>query len=140
MVKKAEVRKVVDKTFDACKSGGVKKLRISAAESYAGLSERMILKVTNKHTKYSKFNLHFMNKTILRPVKVSDVIQQVQMDLEDLSSQCVEYGGKRFRYVLSVMDVFSGFHWLYPLQRKFFRYVAEHLFKKSSKHGPPDGL
>ena len=38
------------------------------------------------------------------------------------------------------MDVFSRFHWLYSLQRKFPRHVAEHLFKIFSEHGPPDRL
>ena len=52
MVKKSEVRKVVDKTFDACKSAGVKKLRVRAAESYSGLSENKILEITKKHVKY----------------------------------------------------------------------------------------
>ena len=47
VVKKSEVRKVVDKTFDACKSAGVKKLRVRAAESYSGLSENKILEITN---------------------------------------------------------------------------------------------
>ena len=49
---KSEVRKVVDKTFDACKSAGVKKLRVRAAESYSGLSENKILEITKKHVKY----------------------------------------------------------------------------------------
>ena len=52
VVKKSEVRKVVDKTFDACKSAGVKKLRVRAAESYSGLSENKILEITKKHVKY----------------------------------------------------------------------------------------
>ena len=91
MVKKSEVRKVADKLFDACKSAGVKKLRIRAAESYAGLSEG------------KKFNTKFMNKTFSRPVRVSDMMEQIQVDLVDLSSQRVEYGGKVFRYVLSYL-------------------------------------
>ena len=77
MVKKSIVRKVVDKTFDACKSAGVKKLLIRAAESYAVLSERKILQVANKHTKYRKFNVRFMNKAIPLSVRVSDVTEQV---------------------------------------------------------------
>ena len=48
MVKNSEVRKVVDKKFDACKSAGVKKLRVRAAESYAGLSENKTLEITKK--------------------------------------------------------------------------------------------
>ena len=52
MVKKSEVRKVVDKTLDACKSAGAKKFRVRAAESYSGLSENKILEITKKHVKY----------------------------------------------------------------------------------------
>ena len=116
MVKKCEVRKVVDKTFDAFKSAGVKKLRVRAAEGYAGLSENKILKITNKHVKYSKFNVKFFNKAIPRHVRASSGMEQVQIDLINLSSQRVEYEGKVYRYVLSVRDVFSRFHWLSPLQ------------------------
>ena len=129
MVKKSEVRKVVDTTFDACKSAGVKKLRVRTAESYAGLIENKILKITNKHVKYHKFNVKFLNKAIPQPMRVSSVIEQVQIDLINLSSQRVEYEGKVYRYVLLVMDVFSRFHWLSPLQRKFPHHVAEQYFQ-----------
>ena len=137
MVKKSEVRKEVDKTFDTCKLTGVKKLRVRAAESYTGLSENKILEITNKHVKYRKFNVKFLNKAVPRPVKVSSVMEQVQTDLINLSSQRVEYKGKVYRYVLSVMDVFSRFHWLSPVQRKFPHHVAGQLFKIFSEHGPP---
>ena len=137
MVKRSDVGKVVDKTFDACKSAGVKKIRVRAADSYAGLSERKILEITNKHVKYRKFNVKFMNKATPRPIRVSHVMEQVQIDLVDLSGQRVEYEGKVYRYVLSVMDVFSRFHWLYPLQRKFPHLIAESLFKIFSEHGSP---
>ena len=86
MVKKSEVRKVVDKTFDACKSAGVKKLRVRAAESYSGLSENKILEI-KKHVKYRKFNVKFLNKAIPRPVRVSSVMEQVQIDIINLSTK-----------------------------------------------------
>ena len=37
-----------------------------------------------------------------------------------------------------MMDVFSRFHWLSPLQRKFYHHVVEQLFKILSEDGPPD--
>ena len=113
-------------------------LESRAAESYAGLSENKILEITNKHVKYRKFNVKFLNKAIPRPVRVSSVMEQVQIDLINLSSQRVEYKEKVYRYILPVMGVFSRFHWLSPLQRKFPRHVAEQLFKIFSEHGPPD--
>lgn len=54
---------------------------------------------------------------------------QVQIDLVDMSNQHVEHEGKVSKYVLSVMDVFSGFHWPYPLQRKSSRHVSTQLLK-----------
>ena len=138
MVKKSEVRKVVDKTFDACKSAGFKKLCVRTAESYAGLNENKILEITKKHVKYRKFNVKFLNKAITRPVRVPSVMEQVQIDLTNLSSQRVEYEGKVYRYVLSVMGLFSRFHWLSPLQRKFTHHFAEQLSKIFSEHGPLD--
>ena len=82
--------------------------------------------------------MKFLNKAIPRTVRVSSVMKQVQIDLINLSSQRVEYEGKIYRYVLSVMDVFNRFHWLSPLQRKFPHDFAEQLFKMFSEHGPPD--
>ena len=125
-------------SLDACKSTGVKKLCIRAAESHAGLSKKKISEITNKHVKYRKFNVKFWNKVIPRPVRVPSVMEQVQIDLINLSSQSVEYEGKVYRYVLSVMNVFSRFHWLSPLQRTSPHHVAEQLFKMFSEHGPPD--
>ena len=66
------------------------------------------------------------------------MMEQVQIDLINLSCQSVEYEGKVYRYVLLVMNVFSRFHWLSPLQRKSPHHVAEQLFKMFSEHGPPD--
>ena len=107
---RSEVRKIVDKTLNICKAAGVKKLHVRAAETYAGLSENKILEITNKHVKYRKFNVKFLNKAIPRPVRVSSVMEQVQIDLINLSSQRLEYKGKVYRHVLLVMDVFSRFH------------------------------
>ena len=67
------------------------------------------------------------------------MMKEVQIDFINLSRQRVEYyKGKVYRYVLLVMDVFSRFHWLSQLQRKFPDHVAQQLFKTFSEHGPPD--
>ena len=64
-----------------------------------------------------------MNKGIPYPVRVSDAMGQVQVDLMDLSSQHVEYRGKVIRFMLSVMELFIRFHWLHLMQRKFHLHV-----------------
>ena len=45
---------------------------------------------------------------------------------------------EKFTDVLPVMDVFSRFHWLSLLQRKFPHHVTEQLFEIFSEYGPPD--
>ena len=79
-----------------------------------------------------------MSKATPRLARMSDVMEQVPVDMVDMSNQRIEYERKILRYVLSVMGVLNCFHWIYPLQRKFPRHVATHLFKISSEHEPPD--
>ena len=67
-------------------------------------------------------------------------MEQLQLDLVDLRSQAVEYNAKFYRYILSLMDIFSRFHWLIPLQRKFASHVAFHLNRIFMEHEPPDRL
>ena len=130
-----------------------RKLRFGATHSYARLSERKILHEMNSKSNFCEFNAKFTNKVIPHPVKVKNVMSQVQIDLVSLKSQTVEWegkmhkkwsfplrissvnltkfteeilngklhflcSGKTYWYILSLMDIFSRFHWLAPLQRK----------------------
>ena len=67
-------------------------------------------------------------------------MEQLQLDLVDMRSQVVEYNGKSYRYILSLIDIFSRFHWLVPLQRKFASHVAFHLNRTFTEHEPPGRL
>ena len=60
-----------------------------------------------------------------------------QIDLVDVDKLCTKYTGKVFRYVLSVMNVFSRYHWLVPLQRKRSSHVARELIRIYREHGAP---
>ena len=50
----------------------------------------------------------------------------------------VEYNGKLFRYILSLMAVLSRFHWLVPLETKRCKCVKEELARIYVFHGIPD--
>ena len=103
------------------------------------MSERRILKITNNNFKYRQFNTKFTNKAILRPIRVKRVMEQFHLDLFDMKSQAVEYNSKSYRYILSLMNIFSRFYWLIvPLQWEFASHVAFHLNIKFMDHGPPD--
>ena len=74
-----------------------------------GLSERNILRETNSKIKYRIHNVKFTNKATPRPVAAKSVQAQHQVDLMDLSKDAVEHDGRVYRYVLSVVDVFSRY-------------------------------
>ena len=118
-------------SFLTPKSGDRCQIGPRSAPGYASLSAQKILEVTNKHTKYLKFNVKFMKKATLTPppVRVSDM--KVQVDLLDLSRERVEYKAKVSRYVLSVMDVFIRFHWLNPFFLSGFSLTNIHCSQDS---------
>ena len=61
-----------------------------------------------------------------------------QVDLMDLGKRgSVEFKGIVYRYVLSVMDVFSRFIWLKPLTSKTSKAVAAELKTIYMENGPP---
>ena len=91
------------------KSGGANKLRLRTADSVVGLSEREILKRTAKSTEFRPFNVKFKNKAIPRPMQVKEIQTRHQIDLVNLSDM-------RVVSVLSIMDIFSRFRWLAPLE------------------------
>lgn len=60
-----------------------------------------------------------------------------QIDLVDMKKQKIAHKGKTYRYVLSLLDVFSRFHWLYPLTSKHSANVARELKNIYTIHGTP---
>ena len=59
-----------------------------------------------------------LDKVKPRPVIVKCIHEQHQVDLVDMKGMQVEYKGKTYRYILSLVDLFSRFHGLAPLERK----------------------
>ena len=101
VVKKSLISTNVGHTFKQAKSGGCKKLRYRAASSYADLSEKKILQVTNNEFKYRVHNAKFTNKATPKPVTAKHVQSQHQIDLIDLSKDPVKHNGKVYKYVMS---------------------------------------
>ena len=140
VVKKSSIASVVATTFDQAKPSGCKKLRNRAAAGFAGLSERNIHRVTNNQAKYRIHNVKFTNKASPRPVTARTVQGQHQIDLMDLCKEAVNHNGHVYKYVLSVMDIFSRYLWLRPLEKKSSQDVSQALQRIYSEHGPPDRL
>ena len=136
----AQLPEIVDKTFTNLKSAGYKKIGHHLANVYAGIPERKILSETCKNVKYSQYKVQFRNKAIPKPVRAKKIQSQHQIDLIDFVQEPVMFKGKSQRYILSLMDIFSRFLWLRPLQRKTSKNVAVALDVIYTEHGPPDIL
>ena len=56
-----------------------------------------------------------------------------QIDLMDMG----QFNGLSYRYVLSVLDVFSRFVWLRSINKKMSKNIADELRSIYLEHGPP---
>ena len=82
----------------------------------------------------------FQNKVPLRPIRASKVRERHQGDLVSMASMPATIDGDTYKYIMSVIDIFSRFLFLRPLQTKETNEVAEHLLDIYIEHGPPEIL
>ena len=85
--------------------------------------------------KIIKFSVKFTNKAEPRPVIVKRIHEQHQADLVDMKRMQVEYKAKTYWYIFSLMDLFSRFHWLSPLERKKSSFAKKELKRIYTLHG-----
>ena len=124
MVKKSDVSQLVDSAYYETKSEGTKKLSKQMSQIYHGLSRRVIQHSLNSFKQQQKIRPLFQNKAPLRPIRASKVQERHQVDLVSMVSML---DGDTYKYIVSVIDIFSRFLFLRPLQTKETREVAEHL-------------
>ena len=137
LLKNNEVRSCIEAYYQRYKGVGARKLYITTAKVFCGISERQIQTYINSLQTSQQMHPHFINKQPLKPVKSHGVMEQIQMDLVDMQKSPVEIGGKMFRYELVVLDVFSRFIFLRALQSKSSTEVATHVVQLCSDIGLP---
>ena len=130
----------MEKTSKKCKSARYKKILHRACDGCASLSKRQMLKYVTSNEQLRKFNVRFTNKAKPRPVSVKRIKGQHQIDLVDMKSMKVEYKGKCYWYIFSLMDLFSRFHWLVPLATKKSSHVKKELQRIYKEHSQPERL
>ena len=57
-----------------------------------------------------------------------------------MANMPVTIDGDSYKYIMSVIDIFSRFPFLRPLRTKEMSEVAQHLLDIYSEHGPPEIL
>ena len=134
----SEVCKVVADEYERLKGTGAAKLVSSLKQNFAGLSRIKVQKILNTDKQHYKRNAKFCNKARLKPIRARDVQMRHQIDLMDMGRKgAVKFNGVSYRYVLSVMDVFSRFVWLRPVSMKSSKNIADELRILYLEHGPP---
>ena len=77
-----------------------------------------------------KYNAKFKNKASPCPVHVKGVHEQHQIELVNMRAILVNYKEKTYKYILSLIDVLSRFHWLCPLKRKHSTSIKKNKLEK----------
>ena len=123
------------------KGEGAKKLHVRMCDHYVSISRTFCQNWLNSNREHSRTkNPPMTNKPPLRPVVSYTVQSQHQIDLVDFTKHAVEKDGKLYKYVLSVLDVFSRFVQLRPMGSKrpaevkhylkeIYRYVTNYYFE-----------
>ena len=101
------------------------------------MRERDIRRVLEKSCLHQQLNVRFQNKAILKPIRVRNVQIRHQADLITMESMPATWKGKTFKFVLSLMDMFSRYYWLIPLEGKSSKPIAVVLSELLIQHGPP---
>lgn len=140
VIKKSELSSIVHSYFDESKGDGALKLSKTIRHRYSGLSRNFIQKNLNVMKETQKIRPLFQNKAPLRPIKAGQVHERHQVDLVNMQSMPVTVGGVTYKYIMSVIDIFSRFVFLRPLKSKESAEVAENLRSIYNEHGPPEIL
>ena len=137
LLKNNEIKDCINLHFTKYKGAGARKLHRVICKTFTGVTERAIQVHINENPKAQRLNPGFLNKVPPKPVGASDVMNQVQVDLVDMSRCPCTSGNCTYKYILVVLDVFSRFCYLRALQSKSSTEVAGRLLEIFSDAGPP---
>ena len=137
LLMKNEISRMTQKTLREAKGAGATKLTHRLENKFTGVRYKNVLAALKNIPDSQASKPVFDNKAPMKPVTASFVQQRHQIDLVSFQNMPVVKDGKTYRYVLAVMDIFSRYLWLRPLEGKTSDVIANHLEKIYSSEGPP---
>ena len=137
MLKSGDISTTVQKAFNETKGHGTRKLRHHMNEKYVAISENRIRNELERSEAYQRVQARFTNRPIHKPITARSIQTRHQIDVVSMLSSAINYQGKKYKYVLTVLDVFSRYLWTRPLQSKKSKEIAHHLKSIYEEHGPP---
>lgn len=129
VVRESRLPNLINNEFHEHKGLGARRLKLLLGKKYSGLSDKSVQNVLSKSQLAQLLHVKFTNQAPSIPVRAKFCMQRLQVDLVDFSKMSSTDGNHRYRYVLSVLDVFSRYVWLRPLQTKSSEEVT-HAFRK----------
>ena len=104
-----EVEGLITTFSNRSKGANAKTLYGLLSKHFAGVDERLIQTHISATREAQSLHPKFLNKAPLQPIIASKVQERNQLDLVDLSDIPVEVepDGLTYKYVLSILDVFS---------------------------------
>ena len=133
----SSIKSVVQKGFTKAATCGARPLAIKLKKKYTGMSERQVRREYSKSKYYHQAYPKFTNKPPPKAVTAEKVNERWQIDLMDMKSDQILKNGETYKYILSVVDVFSRFVILRPLTGKSSSKVARELERIFAEHGTP---
>lgn len=135
VLKKDQVHSKVRKALRQTQGGGARGLAHTLRTKYAKVSEASVRQVIESSRHCGHTQASFTNKAPLRNIQSAHVFERVQLDL--LQMKQVKYKGTQYRYILTVIDVFSRYLFCRALSNKTAKNVAEALEEIFLEHGWP---
>ena len=136
-VDKAKDR-VMKRELENAKGIGARPLYHRLKNKYAGISERAIQSALSINHTHQLLHKTFKNKPPPQPINAYAPQERNQIDLMDMGKQrqCT-YNNRQYRYILTIMDVYSRYVWLHALPSKSSGSVRKALEKTYEQHGKP---
>lgn len=138
VIVKGNASNIVKKQFDLNCGSGSRSMSQQLKEKYANLSEATIKGCLSKSKDYQKAFAKFSNHSPPVPVTAKAVNERWQMDLIDMNEVKIQHDGKVYKWIFSVIDVFSRLLMLRPLTDKTSHGVKRQLSKLIADHGQPN--
>ena len=136
-MKQSELFDNINKCMEKTKGSGIRKIRHRMGANYHGISDAQVARVLEKSTTYQKVKARFGNRAVLTPIRASNVQIRHQIGLMDIRKKAVRSCGVTYQYILTVIDVFSRYLWMQPLESKRSSEIARRLTAIYIEHGPP---
>ena len=122
-----EINKCVKWFHHQTKGDCARKLAYQIRKTYHGIGKNTIQLWLNRDVEHSRRAPLFNNKAPLKPVKSNAINERHQLDLVDMSHATDMHDGVEFKYILSILDVFSRRLWLRALSDKKAKTVAREV-------------